>query len=197
MSWRVANSLDILLAEVNDAAPNRSKVADGSIGDTAHSSRVSDHNPNPAGVVRARDFTHDPAGGFDAYDFAERVRELGRSGHPALGAGAYVISCGEIASATYGWAWRPYTGSNPHDHHTHVSVATAAAGYDSTRPWGVMGEPDMKPEDFDKIQRIVEKAVDDALTQRLGNGRTLLTNLTLVAEKVGVKPKPDSPRDKK
>lgn len=153
MSWRVANSLDVLLDEVNAAAPNRSKVADGSIGDTAHSSRASDHNPNPAGVVRARDFTHDPDGGFDAYDFAERVRRLGISGHPALGSGAYVISCGRIASATQDgqpWDWEPYFGSNPHNHHTHVSVATAAAGYDSTRPWGVMGEPDDMFSDQDR-----------------------------------------------
>lgn len=152
MSWRVARSLDVLLDEVNASAPNRSKAADGSIGDTAHSARASDHNPNAAGVVRARDFTHDPAGGFDAHVFAERVRELGRAGHPALGPGAYVISGGEIASATYGWVWRDYTGSNPHDHHTHVSVATAADGYDSTRPWGVVNqEDDVTPEDIDKI----------------------------------------------
>lgn len=143
MSWRTAYSLDALLDEINASAPGRSKAADGSIGDTAHSSRASDHNPNPAGVVRARDFTHDPTGGFDAHTFAEAVRLLGIAGHPALGPGAYVISRGRIASATYGWAWRTYSGSNPHDHHTHVSVATAAAGYDSTAHWGVTQEDTM------------------------------------------------------
>lgn len=141
MSWRVARSLETLRAEINAAAPKRSTAADGSIGDTAHSSRKSDHNPNSAGVVRARDFTHDPANGCDAGKIAEAVRQLGIKGHPALGPGAYVIWQGRIASDTYGWAWRPYSGSNPHNHHCHVSVATSSSGYDSPKPWGVMVKP--------------------------------------------------------
>ena len=153
MSWRVARSLDTLLAEVNAAAPNRSKVADGSIGDTSHQARPSDHNPNSAGVVRARDFTHDPAGGLDAGQLAEHVHRLGITGHPALGPGAYVIWSRRIASATYGWAWRPYSGSNPHDHHCHVSVSTAATGYDSTAPWGWNTEDDMAQYE-DQLDRI-------------------------------------------
>lgn len=158
MSWRVARSLDVLLEEINTAAPNRSKVSDGSIGDPSHSARYSDHNPNSAGVVRARDFTHDPAGGCDAGELAERVRVLAIKGHPALGPGAYVIWNRAIASATYGWVWRPYDGANPHDHHCHVSVATAAAGYDSTAPWGVTTEEDeVTPEDIDKIAAAVVK----------------------------------------
>lgn len=43
MTWRVAQSLEVLLAEVNAAAPNRNKAADGSIGDTSHSARASDY----------------------------------------------------------------------------------------------------------------------------------------------------------
>jgi hypothetical protein len=142
MSWRVARSLEVLLAEVNAAAPRRSKASDGSIGDVAHQKAgTSDHLPNPAGVVRARDFTNDPSGGLDSSDLAERIRLLAIKGHPALGSGAYVISDGRIASATYGWAWRPYSGANPHDHHCHVSVATLASGYDSMAPWGVLAKP--------------------------------------------------------
>ena len=33
MTWRVARSLDVLLAQLNTRAPNRSKAADGSVGD--------------------------------------------------------------------------------------------------------------------------------------------------------------------
>ncbi|MEO6089551.1 MAG: hypothetical protein ABIQ18_41235, partial [Umezawaea sp.] len=64
MDWRVANSLQTLLAQLNAAAPGRSKVSDGSIGDPNHQAEGSgsDHNPDAAGVVCARDFTHDPAG---------------------------------------------------------------------------------------------------------------------------------------
>lgn len=148
MSWRVADSLGVLLDEINAAAPNRSTISDGSIGDAAHASRTSDHNPwvidsNGVGVVRARDFTHDPADGCDAGAIAEAVRRLGLAGHPALGSGAYVIWDRRIASDTHGWVWRTYSGSNPHSHHVHVSVATAAAGYDSTAPWGVTKEDDV------------------------------------------------------
>jgi hypothetical protein len=140
MTWRVARSLDILLSEVNASAPNRSKAADGSIGDAAHATRSSDHNPfildGDVGVVRARDYTHDPAGGFDAYAFAEHVRTLGLAGHPALQDGGYVISNRRIASAVGNWAWRPYSGVNAHAHHTHVSVGRGKGAYDSDRSWG-------------------------------------------------------------
>jgi hypothetical protein len=77
MAWRVARALDVLLAEINAMAPARSKTADGGFGDANHSSRTSDHNPNPQGVVCARDFTHDPAHGCDAGEIAEFVRLLG------------------------------------------------------------------------------------------------------------------------
>lgn len=148
MSWRVATSLDVLLAEVNKAAPNRSKASDGSIGDAAHASRSSDHNPfvivRGTGVVRARDFTHDPRNGFDADRFADAVVALGKAGHPALGTGSYVIRNRRIASATQDgmpWDWEPYGGSNPHEKHAHVSVSLSPYGFDSDDPWGVMAAP--------------------------------------------------------
>ena len=34
--------------------------------------------------------------------------------------------------------WREYTGSNPHNHHLHLSVATAPEGFDSGAAWSVM-----------------------------------------------------------
>lgn len=164
MSWRLAESLVVLLREVNQAAPDRSKLSDGTIGDPAHSSRVSDHNPNEAGVVRALDVTHDPDGGCDAHELAERIRLLGKAGgHPALGPGAYVISRNRIASDTEDgepWDWEPYSGSNPHDKHAHVSVATAAGGYDSSRLWGVMGD------EIDMATKADLRAVVDASLER-------------------------------
>lgn len=132
MTWRVAKSEDKLLAEINAFAPNRSKASDGSIGDAAHASRSSDHNPfikdkNGIGVVRARDFTHDPKGGFDSYIFAD---SLAKARDPRV---SYIISNSRIWNATQGW--RPYHGSNPHDHHCHVSVSESAALYDDTSDW--------------------------------------------------------------
>lgn len=168
MTWRVAYSLDTLLAEVNAAAPDRSNVSDGSIGDAAHASRSSDHNPwiqkHGVGIVRARDFTHDPAAGLDAHALAEQVRLLGIRGHPALGSGAYVISNGRIASATYGWAWRDYSGSNPHDKHSHVSVTTDPDGFDSDAPWGVTHREDwFDMADKEDLRTVVREELDKVL----------------------------------
>ena len=129
--WRVAKSLDTLLAQINAAYPNRSKVADGAIGDAAHAASVSDHNPDQYGVVRARDYTHDPAHGFDAHAMADRIVA---SRDPRI---KYVISRGRIASSTISpWVWRTYDGSNRHDHHAHVSVVPDARA-DNTSPWTI------------------------------------------------------------
>lgn len=136
---RQARSLDILLAEVNRAAPKRSKVSDGGIGDPRHAAGVSDHNPNGAGVWRARDFTDDPVGGFSARKLATYVAGmLGR--HPALGHGAYVIWNRQIIStARLAEGWRRYSGSNAHTKHVHISVGTN--GYDNTQSWGWPPKP--------------------------------------------------------
>lgn len=179
MSWRVARSLDVLLEEINAAAPTRSKVSDGSIGDAAHASRDSDHNPwvtfGGQGIVRARDFTHDPAGGLDCNTLAERLAELiAVGGHPALRSGAYVIWQRRIFSFDRrAEGWRAYAGSNPHEHHCHLSVSLDPAGFDSSLPWFVMvpKEDEMKPEDFDTIREIVREEIAQAgLTDKLDVG---------------------------
>lgn len=141
MSWRVARALDVLLGEINDVAPNRSTISDGSIGDAAHASRDSDHNPwvidsDGQGVVRARDFTDDPGDGLDCNELALFLAGL-LGEHPALGPGSYVIWNSRIISRDrISEGWRPYTGSNPHNEHLHLSVALLQAGYDSRAPWG-------------------------------------------------------------
>lgn len=138
MAWRVARTLDVLLAEINAIAPNRSKASDGSIGDAAHAGRNSDHNPwvkdGALGIVTARDFTHDPTHGCDAPAVAEFLRQLGKSGDKRV---KYVISNRRIAGVIGDWAWRKYTGLNAHEHHVHVSVSPEKRYYDSTAPWGV------------------------------------------------------------
>lgn len=144
MSWRVARSLDVLLEEINAAAPNRNKAADGSIGDAAHATRTSDHNPwitlGGQGIVRARDFTHDPAGGLDCQELATNLAALIAVGaHPACRSGAYVIWRGHIYSFDRrNEGWRNYLGSNPHDHHLHLSVTTDPMGFESVKPWMVL-----------------------------------------------------------
>lgn len=136
MTWRVAKSLLKLRDQVNALVPKRSKDSDGTIGDEAHASRSSDHNPwvkdGATGIVTGMDLTHDPAHGFDSYAFAQKLLDSRDSRIK------YVISNGRIAAGTEGpnpWAWRKYTGSNKHDHHVHISVKPDKSVYDDDREW--------------------------------------------------------------
>lgn len=135
MSWYCGYSLNQLLAEINASAPNRSKRSDGSIGDVAHQSRSSDHNPCTChNAVCARDYTHDPAGGFDSYAFADWLRQRCDSG--AEQRVKYIISNRRIASQKDSWNWRTYTGSNPHSQHAHVSVLHGPEKFNDKTAWG-------------------------------------------------------------
>lgn len=135
MGWRLAKSLEKLRAQINEAYPDRSKVSDGTIGDVAHSSRTSDHNPNPAGVVCALDITHDPEHGLDAGRVAETLRV---SGDRRI---KYLISNGRISNPdVQSGAWRKYTGKNPHNHHFHISVK---GDYDAVASWDIGGGSDI------------------------------------------------------
>lgn len=161
----LAGSLVSLRAQVNAIAPGRSKTADGWIGDTAHFSRVSDHNPDQFGIVRAIDITDDAAGGLDALWLREALR---RGRDPRI---KYVISEGQMFSyyrtSTHpAWAWRPYVGVNAHMQHVHVSVVPGTAG-DRAGSWSLsrdvaapvrppttpatpapVEDPDMTPDEF-------------------------------------------------
>jgi len=160
MSWRVAESLDQLLNEINASAPHRNKGSDGSIGDADHSSRDSDHNPCDChDAVCARDFTHDPAHGFDSYAFAQWLAERTKGPEARV---KYIISNGRIASGqgqSYPpGEWRNYTGSNPHDHHVHVSVRHGAELFDNVQSWhwlvGAGPDPEPEPEPDPPVSRL-------------------------------------------
>jgi hypothetical protein len=126
MTWRVARSLNVLLDQLNAAFPNRSTASDGSIGDANHLAEgwdLSDHNPwypKPnGGIVTARDYTHDPAHGVDIGRLSD---ELAASRDPRI---KYIIANGLILDSRWQfnpWKWMPYNGSNPHNHHLHLSV---------------------------------------------------------------------------
>lgn len=119
MGWRLAGSLVQLREEINEHWPQRSKNSDGTIGDANHSSRSSDHNPNPKGIVCALDITHDPRNGLDSYKLADAVLA---SQDPRL---KYVISNGRIGSGPRGvkpGVWRKYNGANKHNAHAHFSI---------------------------------------------------------------------------
>ncbi|WP_424984308.1 hypothetical protein [Microbulbifer sp. S227A] len=134
--WRVAESLLQLRDQVNKQAPNRSKKSDGSIGDAAHATRASDHNPwvvdGSHGVVTAIDITHDPDNGFDAEKLAKALQS---TQDPRL---KYIIWNRRILSSTKKpWKWRNYSGSNPHTKHIHISVHSEKSKYDGTGAWTI------------------------------------------------------------
>lgn len=138
---RIARSLAQLRDEVNAAFPNRSKKSDGWLGDPAHASRASRHNPNNAGVVCALDITHDPGKGCDIHAIARR---LVQRPHPNL---EYVISNGQVAKRSNGFRWAKYSGSNPHAQHAHFAVGRGPESeptppYDDTTPWGIAPQED-------------------------------------------------------
>ncbi|CAO4146994.1 hypothetical protein LPLAFNJD_LOCUS2337 [Methylorubrum aminovorans] len=137
-NWRVAKCLLTLRAQINHIAPSRNKKSDGTIGDPSHQSRASDHNPwvrdGVNGVVTAMDVTHSPDQGCDGSALAAAIRD---AKDPRV---KYIIWNRRIANASPvggapAWGWRTYTGSNPHNHHIHISVKPEKASYDSEAAW--------------------------------------------------------------
>src|ERR1044072_3550824 len=152
MDWRVAKSLNVLLNQLNVMFPGRDKSSDGSIGDAAHATRDSNHNPwvhdsNGQPVVTARDFTNDPKH-MDSHLLAlalvasrdQRIK--------------YVIDHGKICAGNLGpqpWVWRKYNGINQHDHHCHLSVIDQQGRYDDETQW-VIKMPEASAEDLSAKQ---------------------------------------------
>jgi hypothetical protein len=161
---RLALSLETLRAQLNALAPNRSKASDGWIGDAAHSARKSDHNPLPNGVVCALDITHDPDNGMDCHKLAEQLQN-GKD--PRIG---YVIWNGQIMSGSHSdraWVARPYTGTNPHRKHLHVSVVQAAHRYDDDSAWQIVGRPPILTVNGKRVPLLVQAGISMAPVRAL------------------------------
>ena len=140
-TWRVAQSLLFLRDQVNKKWPKRSKGWDGTIGDAAHATRASDHNPwvkdGAMGVVTAMDITHDAKNGCDAGKLAEAIRASKDKRVKYIIWNKRIANSEAIGDAK-AWAWRPYNGSNPHDHHVHISVKDTKNRYDATDAWTIV-----------------------------------------------------------
>jgi hypothetical protein len=136
MSWYIAPSLLKLTEEVNArmAPPTwpTTSVGDGAVGDTSHQARPSDHNPdyNDGGVVRAVDI------GIQGRDARAILNEV--IGDPRVW---YVIHRSRIYSRTYGWAANHYSGSNPHNHHIHISIRHGREFENDRRDWFGKAKP--------------------------------------------------------
>lgn len=130
MAWYLAPALVQLRKELDARWPKRDRTSDGSIGDTAHASRASEHNPEPdgryKGRVNALDIDKD---GVDTDALLKILKSDPRVW--------YFIFERRIYSRTYDFAARAYTGSNPHDKHIHVSVYPTQAAGESAASWGI------------------------------------------------------------
>jgi hypothetical protein len=115
-----------LRAEFNTLFPLRDKGSDGWIGDAAHQAEHSDHNPDSRGLVHAIDVDTDLGSGAHMLDFvdhlvARRDKRL-----------TYIIFNRVIWSASRDWTGRPYTGSDPHTGHAHISAGNTPARENDT-----------------------------------------------------------------
>lgn len=114
------------LEEASQLWPNRRKTSDGICSSPTHrkQSPNSDHD-----FGNAVDLSDDPANGCDAHRLADL---LSKANDPRV---KYIISNRRIwnPSRDKPGVWRPYSGSNPHTLHIHVSIHSHARG--STAAW--------------------------------------------------------------
>lgn len=155
MAWVVDRSLNVLLAQIDAAAPNRDRSSDGSIGDEGHAATVSAHNPqdtadssdgnDPDGQVDARDITHDPRfAGSDMAQVTEAIRQSKDRRVRLIIFNKRIFASYATASRP-AWTWGPYSGDNDHSKHAHVE--TNDLHNDELAPWKISLAPIPTEED--------------------------------------------------
>jgi hypothetical protein len=180
-AWTVIPCLLTLRSEFNALAPGRDKGADGTIGDTAHTSS-SDHTPDEDSRV-LRDHDGDSKNEVHALDIdstgpwpgtgtqkqrfhrlvmriiaGERRKWLSATDRCRLN---YLIWDGYIYDKDNDFEPVRYYGSDPHTSHAHASGRYETACENDTRPWGVLTPPPVEEdmaitdEDADKIARAI------------------------------------------
>jgi hypothetical protein len=111
-----------LREQVDTWFPDRcTKSPEGWLGDSRHSARKSDHNPDRFGWVRGLDLNSrlESSDSLAPY-LADQIRIAAKS-DPRI---SYVIFNGRICSKILNWKWRKYKGINPHKKHIHISFTT-------------------------------------------------------------------------
>lgn len=104
--------------QVNDTFVDRSRKADGWIGDLKHQSRKSDHNPRPSGEVCAIDIDAGLSNEQGvSHALADQLRLTAKKDKRI----SYIIHAGKICSGKSLWRWVKYRGINPHHKHIHIS----------------------------------------------------------------------------
>ncbi|MGK5681896.1 hypothetical protein [Actinoplanes sp. URMC 104] len=182
-SWILVPCLVRLRSEFNAIAPGRDRSSDGSVGDTAHQSGSSDHNPDETGTVPIRDA--DRTNEVHAIDVDVDLRTpgltmekvvqflLGRCRSGAEKRLRYIIYNRRIWSASNGWRQQRYTGANPHDHHAHFSSSYSSNLEASTASWHLEDIPVALTADDKKwisaeIAKQVKAQIDDIWAYNIG-----------------------------
>lgn len=139
MTYTLVPSLRRFWAEVDSRWPHRDHWSDGWLGDTSHSTRFSDHNPDSQGRVHAVDtdatLQHEMGPGTVGDHVCAALLRLARSGRP--NPIYYIIYRGKIYSHSYGFRARAYTGTNQHESHVHLSVFRTDYARNWSGNWGV------------------------------------------------------------
>lgn len=141
-NYRRAKSLIKLMSQFNLAAPGRDTASDGWIGDAAHASNTSDHNPwvidrDGVGVVTAQDIDEDL--NLAGVTLKQAIESIIADRDDRV---KYIIYEGKMCSSYpargfKAWSWRPYTGKNAHKIHAHISVQPQQKLYDDESPWAI------------------------------------------------------------
>jgi hypothetical protein len=132
-TWLLVRPLVELTDQLNARFPKRDKKSDGTIGDQAHASGSSSHNPDKTGKpewrdgdskneVRAKDIDKDLKDTETNTTMEHVVQEwvrLCRNGK--LWWVRYIIYNGRIWHQKDGYKTRVYTGKNKHKEHAHVT----------------------------------------------------------------------------
>jgi hypothetical protein len=112
-----------VLRQATAISPSRKKASDGLLPSKAHISQSPDSDHNTGYAV---DLTHDPESGVDCSDIFEKLKEDKRVKYLIFNKKIWSKDKARLGN-------RPYTGSNPHTKHLHISINN---GYgDDTSPW--------------------------------------------------------------
>lgn len=151
--------------EFNVLNPARDKGADGWIGDTAHQTRVSDHNPDSQGRVLAIDI--DVTGPWPDNStllmFVQFILDRCRSGVETRL--EYIIFQGKIYTRDNQWHTSTYTGTDQHTNHAHFSARHDHVGQNVTTSWNI--EEVVMPTPAEYAQAVANKLFAD-----LGNANS-------------------------
>jgi hypothetical protein len=114
--------------QINERWKGRDKASDGWVGDAAHASRPSDHNPDAQGWVHAIDIDADLRGSqYDIDWFAEQLIAYARVRRQGSKRLKNIVWDDQVASGTYEGTFWVFRGSGyGHTQHVHVSFTDQA-----------------------------------------------------------------------